>query len=194
MNFCNVRNSSGGSTEQMETQLPLMPSSVILLQFFIVEGFFCLFGKVTLAREERGRGGEAAFLLISDTDRYIKQQHVSGLSKSPKVETAQGVTVTTKIFARDHLDKELPQMGNGIYHMTIKKERKVLMCWNGARRRSRRGEHVREAQRTFMEWGSKKRRTWRKMQIKHTPLTVSFRSTYTRNIQVTYYQSLAATV
>ena len=52
----------------MENQLPLMPSPVILLQIFIVEGFFsCLFEKGTLAREQRGRGGEAAFQILTGT-------------------------------------------------------------------------------------------------------------------------------
>lgn len=77
MNFCNVRNSSGGSIEQMETQLLLMPSAVILLQIFTVEGgFFCCLVKLLwLGRRE----GEAAFWLISDSYEYIHQQHLSGL-------------------------------------------------------------------------------------------------------------------
>lgn len=41
-NFCNVsnaRNSEGGSTEQMDNHLTLMPSPEILLQIFSMEGF-----------------------------------------------------------------------------------------------------------------------------------------------------------
>jgi len=97
MNFCNVRNSSGGSTEQMENQPPLMPSPVILLQIFTVEVFFsvCLGKLLWLVKRE----GEAGFLLISDTYRYINQQYLSGLSINPKLQTVQGITVTTKTFA-----------------------------------------------------------------------------------------------
>lgn len=75
-----------------------MPSPVISLQIFIVycgRVFFpvCLGQSLWLGRRE------AAFLLISDTYTYINQQYLSGLSTSPKLQTAQGITVTTKTFS-----------------------------------------------------------------------------------------------
>lgn len=184
MNFCNVRNSSGGSTEQMENQLPLMPSPVILLQIFIVEGFFhvCLVKLLWLGKRE-GEGERLHFRYLQVCQRAVSQVYQEVKScRLPRHNCHN-----QNLWKWDHGDKEPPQPENGIYHRTIKKEGKVLICWNGARRRGRRGEHVKEPQRTFMEWGSKKRRMWGKMQVKHMPLTVYFRSTYTRNLQVTYY-------
>lgn len=96
MNFCNVRNSSGGSTEQMENQLPLMPSPVILLQIFIVEGFFhvCLVKLLWLGKRE-GEGERLHF-------RYLQvcQQYLRSIKKS-KVADCPGITVTTKTFGNE---------------------------------------------------------------------------------------------
>lgn len=52
MNFCNVRNSLGRSTEQMENQLSLMPSPVISMQIFIVEVFFLFVWEKKRSTEE----------------------------------------------------------------------------------------------------------------------------------------------
>lgn len=83
MNFCNVRNSSGRSTEQMESQLPLMPSPVISMQIFIVEVLF----SICLGEEKEYKRDH--FLLILDTQRYLTQKkYLLGLVTSPKLQTA----------------------------------------------------------------------------------------------------------
>lgn len=66
----------------MENQLSLMPSPVISMQIFIVEGFFLF------VWEKKKSMGETTFLLISDTYRYISQKYLLGLLTSPKLQTA----------------------------------------------------------------------------------------------------------